>query len=70
MSITLLKDVIRDVRSGDKPATKQEVQNTIAHTDNAKDLMESYQLAKRMGEIYEYPEGGNVVVKITDEVIA
>jgi len=70
MSITLLKDVIRDVRRKDKPATKQEVQETIAHADNPKGLMGSYQQAKRLGEIYEYPEGGNIVVKITDEVIA
>jgi hypothetical protein len=70
MSITLLKDVIRDVRREDKPATKQEVQETIAHADNPKDLMGSYQQAKRLGEIYEYPEGGHIVVKITDEVIA
>jgi len=71
MSITLLKDVIREVRREDKPATKGEVQEAIARRDNdAKDIMESYQLAKRMGEIYEYPESGDMVVKITDEVIA
>jgi len=53
MSITLLKDVIRDVRRNDKPATKQAVQETIANRDDGVDIMESYQLAKKMGEIYE-----------------
>jgi len=70
MSVTRVKDIIRTIRRDDKPATRKEVKNSIAKRDNGVDLMQSYEQAKQFGEIYEYPEGGDMVVKITDEVIA
>lgn len=70
MSVTRVKDIIRSVRRDDKPATQKEVKDTIASRDNAIGLMQSYEQARQHGEIYEYPEGGDIVVKITDEVIA
>jgi len=70
MSIRQVKDAIRATRQENRPATKDDVQSALGKSENAKQALQSYERAKKHGEIYEYPEGGAVVVKITDEVIA
>jgi len=67
MTIRQVKDTIRDIRQPDQPATKDDVQSALGENENAKDALQSYQRAKKLGEIYEFPEDGTLVVKITDE---
>ena len=56
----------------DQPARAVDVKELLAQHDEheGEALLESYQRAKRHGEIYEYPTDDTEVVKITDEVIA
>jgi len=73
--MTLLRTVknsIRRCRTPDQPARAVDVKELLAQHDEheGEALLESYQRAKRHGEIYEYPTNGTEVVKITDEVIA
>ena len=69
MSIREVKDAIRATRQQNRPATKDDVQSALGKSGNAKQLLQSYERAKKHGEIYEYPEGGEVVVKITDDAL-
>ena len=67
----LIKQTIRSVQTETEPAAQEDVfnklrQNTKRPTDSVK---ETYEWLRETGEIYTYPNGGVVVVKITDEVL-
>ena len=70
--VNQIKDTIRSVRASDSPATKTEVFDALQRNDRVGDidrLRDTYESLRERGEIYSYPNGGVVVVKITDEVL-
>lgn len=69
MSIKQVKQSIRQARGASEPATKKDVKDRLAESDRPKAALQAYESAKRLGEIYEYPDGELAVVKITDEQI-
>jgi len=66
-----VKEAIRHCRDESTPARASDVKEILSCRDNydATDLLAAYERAKKHGEIYEYPSGGTVVVKITDDVL-
>ena len=68
---THIKNAIRRARTPDAHADAGEVKELLANHDDhdAEDLLAAYQQAKKEGEIFEYPDDGATVVRITDEVL-
>jgi len=69
---TAIKEAIRSVRTTGQDATESDVLEAAAANSSHRlpAVQDAYEQLRREGEIYSYPSGGVVVVRITNEVLS
>jgi len=68
---TRIRETIRTLRSVNGGVTEDELFDALRETaDDFEAAKDRYEQLRKQGEVYSYPQGGVVVVKITDEVLA
>ena len=65
---TRIKETIRTLQSANDTVTKDELFTALRrNTDDFEAAKERYETLRKHGEIYSYPSGGVVVVRITED---
>lgn len=66
-----IKDTIRTLQSENAPATERELFNSLRQNIDTpfSEIKDTYEDLRKRGEIYSYPSGGYVLVKVTDDVL-
>jgi len=65
---TVIKETIRTLQSTNDTVTKDELFTALRHnTDDFEAVKERYETLRKHGEIYSYPSGGVVVVRVTED---
>lgn len=65
---SLIKQTLRTLRSTNDDVTKAELFDALRETaDDFESVKHQYERLRKHGEIYSYPSGGVVVVRITED---
>ena len=69
-TVAQIKETIRTLRSANSEATKDKLFDALRrNTDDFEAVKKRYETLRKRGEIYSYPSGGVVVVKVTNDVL-
>lgn len=66
-----IKETIRTLQSENAPATERELFNSLRQNTDTPfgEFKDTYDDLRKRGEIYNYPSGAYVLVKVTDDCL-